>query len=154
MQSELINPFILGAHSVLEMVLGNPPQRGDLKLEKASITSDHINVLLGVTGQVVGHVIFSMSISTADRIASVMMGQKVTTFDQMAASAIAELCNMISGNGLLKLAEAGFVADLAPPTMIKGANVQVSTLSIPAIGVPLIIAEGEFKVTVALHQVK
>ncbi len=154
MQSELINPFVLAAHSVLEMVLGNSPTRGDLKLEKSSFTSDYVNVCLGVTGQVVGHVIFGMSLQTADQIASVMIGQKVTTFDQLAASAIAELCNMISGNGLLQLAEAGFVADLAPPTIIKGSNVQVSTLSIPAIGVPLILKEGEFKVTLALHQVK
>jgi chemotaxis protein CheX len=154
MQSELINPFVLAGHSVLEMVLGAPPERGELKLEKASFTNGQVNIVCGVTGQVVGQVMYGMSLHTADKIASIMIGQKVTTFDQLAASAIAELANMISGNGLLKLAEGGFVADLAPPTIVKGSNVQISTLSIPAIAVPFKLVEGEFVITLALHQAK
>jgi hypothetical protein len=35
--------------------------------------------------------------------------------------------------------------------VIKGTKVQISTLSIPAIAVPLMLPEGEFVVTLALR---
>jgi len=154
MQSELINPFMMAAHSVLETVLGHAPERGDPRLDKASTTSEQVNATCGVTGQVVGHVMIGMPLATADKIASSMIGQRVTTFDQLAASAIAELANMICGNGLLMLAEHGLVADLTPPTVIKGSNVQISTLTIPAIGIPLVLEEGLLVITIALHKAK
>jgi chemotaxis protein CheX len=154
MQSELINPFLVAVSSVVEMVLGKAPARGEPRLEKASFTTEQVNVFCGVTGEVVGQVMLGMSLQTADRIASAMIGQKVSTFDQLAASAIAELANMTCGNGLLKLSELGFNTDLTPPTIIKGSQVQISTLAIPAIAIPFTLAEGELVVTIALHRSK
>ena len=151
MKVEYINPFIVAATSVLEMVLGAAPSKGNLAMQPATFTSQQCNVVCGVTGQAHGQVIYGMSLITADKIASAMLGQPIKTFDQLAASAIAELGNMISGNALAKLSEGDYVCDITPPTIIRGTNVKISTLSIPAIVIPLDTVQGELFITVGLQ---
>ena len=154
MKVEYINPFVVASFSVLEMVLANRPVKGDLAMQPATFTSQQCNVVCGVTGQVHGQVIYGMSLTTADKIASAMLGQAIKVFDQLAASAIAELGNMISGNAMLHLSESGFVCDITPPTIIRGTNVKISTLSIPAIVIPVTTEQGELSITVGLQSRK
>lgn len=151
MKVEYINPFIDAAFSVMEMVLGNRPAKGNLAMQPATFTSQQCNVVCGVTGQAHGQVIYGMSLMTADQIASAMLGQAIKTFDQLAASAIAELGNMISGNAMSKLSEGSYICDITPPTIIRGTNVKISTLSIPAIVIPLDTAQGKLFITVGLQ---
>jgi chemotaxis protein CheX len=108
----------------------------------------------GVTGQIQGSVIYGMSLTTADQIASAMIGQPIKQFDQLAASAIAELGNMISGNAMLQLSEAGFICDITPPTVIRGSKVEISTLAIPAVVIPLEVTQGDITITVGLQTKK
>jgi chemotaxis protein CheX len=154
MKVEYINPFISSGQKILQAVINEVPGRGGLSMLPATFTSEQLNVAVGITGDVQGTVIYGMSLVTADRIASTMIGQPIKTFDQLAASAIAELCNMISGNALMLLSDAGFVCDIAPPTLIRGANCKISTLTIPAIVVPFTVSQGEFKITAGLKSRK
>ena len=97
-------------------------------------------------------VIYGMSIVTADKIASQMLGMSIVTFDELAASAIAELGNMITGNASSLLEEAGYVCDITPPSMIRGTKIQMSTLQIPALVVPVIMDIGQLEITVSLKE--
>ncbi|MCW3060606.1 MAG: chemotaxis protein CheX [Capsulimonas sp.] len=151
MKVEYINPFVEASFSVMEMVLGNRPIKGNLAMQPATFTSQQCNVVCGVTGQVQGQVIYGMSLQVADKIATTMLGQPIKVFDQLAASAIAELGNMISGNAMSKLSDAGFICDITPPTIIRGTNVKISTLSIPAIVIPITLEQGELSITVGLQ---
>jgi chemotaxis protein CheX len=151
MKVEFINPFIKAAISVTEMVLGNQPTKGDLAMQPSTFASHQCNIVCGVTGQVQGQVIYGMAMVVADKIASTMLGQPIKVFDQLAASAIAELGNMISGNAMSLLSEAGFICDITPPTIIQGSSVKISTVSIPAIVVPLHLTQGEISITVGLQ---
>lgn len=151
MKVEYINPFVLGASTVLEMVLGSSPEKGTIAMLPASFTSEQVNVVCGVTGQIHGSLIYGMSLQSADQIASAMLGQPIKIFDQLAASAIAELGNMISGNAMIHLSEVGYICEITPPTLIQGNNVRISTLSVPAIVIPLTTAQGPLSVTVGLQ---
>jgi chemotaxis protein CheX len=151
LKAEYINPFVIASFSVLEMVLGNKPTKGELAMQPTTFTSQQCNVVCGVTGQVQGQVIYGMSLSTADRIASTMLGQAIKVFDQLAASAIGELGNMISGNAMQHLSEAGWICDITPPTVIRGQQVRISTISIPAIVIPMSLEQGEISITVGLQ---
>lgn len=151
MKVEYINPFVEAAFSVMEMVLGVRPEKGSLAMQPTTFTSQQCNIVCGVTGQVQGQVIYGMSMSVADRIASFMLGQPIKTFDQLAASAIAELGNMISGHAMSKLSEVGYICDITPPTIIRGTNVKISTLSIPAIVIPMTTQQGEVSITVGIQ---
>ena len=151
MKIEYINPFIMAANSVLEMVLGAAPTKGAVAMQPTTFTSQQCNVVCGVTGQAHGQVIYGMSLTTADKVASHMLGQPIKTFDQLAASAIAELGNMISGHAMSKLSESSYICDITPPTIIRGKDVKISTLSIPAIVIPLETEHGEMFITVGLQ---
>ena len=151
MKVEYINPFVKAAISVIGTVLGVPPVKGELSMQPSIFTSQQCNVVFGVTGQVQGFVIYGMSLTVADRIASVMLGQPVKSFDQLAASAIAELGNMTCGNALMHLAEAGFECDISPPTIARG-QIEVSTLSLPAVVIPLGTSQGQLCILVGLEK--
>lgn len=152
MRVEYINPFLRASFGVLEAVLGKMPTKGELGMRPSVFTSQQCNVITGVAGRIQGQVIYGMSLITADRIASVMIGQPIRTFDQLAASAIAELGNMITGNAMALLAEAGYVCDITPPTIVRGSNVKISTLNIPALIIPMTLDQGLLELTVSLQE--
>lgn len=152
MKVQYVNPFAQGALSVIQQVLAIEPERGALSARPQLFTTQQINIVCGITGPVEGLVIYGMSMITADKIASRMIGAPVVTFDQLAASAIAELGNMISGTAMSMLASQGFNCDITPPTIIRGTNVRISTLDIPAIVIPLQLKEiGTVEVNVSLQ---
>ncbi len=152
MKAEYINPFVSAAAEVFQMMLGSTPQRGQLGARKGIFTSQQCNIVLGVTGQLEGMIIYGMSLMTADQIASQMLGTTIRTFDELAASAIAELGNMISGNALTKLSNAGYRCNLSPPSIIRGSSVRISTLEIPTLVVPLITDWGNLEINVGLQE--
>ncbi len=151
---KLINPFVAASYSVCSMMFGQAPERQPLSVMPQSITSHQVNAVVGVTGNIKGHVILGMSLPTADRIASAMIGAPIKVFDHLASSAIAELANMVCGNALLQISENGDICDLTPPTIIRGSKVQISTLAIPAIVVPLKLSMGELYIIVGLRHEK
>lgn len=153
MKVEYVSPFAEGAMSVFQMLLGVTPERGSLAARPQMFTTQQINIVCGVTGAIEGQVIYGMSMVTADKIASRMIGQPVVTFDQLAASAIAELGNMVSGNSLSLLSKSGYTCDITPPTIIRGSNVKITTLNIPALVIPLSLKDlGSFEINVSLQE--
>lgn len=153
MKVEYVTPFVSGAISVSEMLLGVTPSRGNLSARPALFTSQQVNVVCGITGPVHGHVIYGMSVTTADQIASKMIGEPIKTFDALAASAIAELGNMICGSSMQNLSSAGFVCDITPPTIIRGTNVRMSTADVPTLVVPLNLGDlGVLEINLSLAE--
>lgn len=153
MKVEYINPFVSGSSLVFEQILGNKPVPGKLSARPQLFTSNAINIVCGVTGDVAGQVIYGLSQPTALKIASRMIGQQCKEFDELVASAIAELANMISGNSITMLSQQGFTSDITPPTIIKGTNVRISSSDIPVIVIPLDIEGfGEVQTNVCLQQ--
>jgi len=152
MKVEYINPFVSATFRVIESVLGICPTKGELAMRPTVFTTQQCNVLMGVTGQVEGQVIYGMSLITADKIASMMLGQPVRTFDQLAASAIGELGNMITGNASSLLSIQGYQCDITPPSIVRGSNVKITTLAIPSLVVPIRLPIGEIELTVCLKE--
>lgn len=153
MKVEYVSPFAEAAVNVFTTLINCAPERGSLSARPQMFTSQQINIVCGITGQIEGLVIYGMSMITADKIASKMIGAPVVTFDQLAASAIAELGNMISGHSAALLMSQGFTCDITPPTIIRGTNVSVTTLDIPALVIPMNLPEiGAFEINVSLQE--
>jgi len=153
MKVEYVSPFVEATVKVMQTLLNKTPERGQLTARPQFFTTQQVNVVCGVTGDIEGQVIYGMSIVAADRIASEMLGSPVVTFDQLAASALAELGNMISGNSMTLLAGQGYTCDITPPTIIKGSNVKIATLDTPALVIPMRLADiGEFQINVSLKE--
>jgi chemotaxis protein CheX len=153
MKVEYVSPFAEASVHVFDMLIGCKPERGALSARPQVFTSQQINIVCGITGLIEGLVIYGMSMTTADAIAAKMIGSPVSGFDQLAASAIAELGNMVSGHSASLLAAQGYTCDITPPTIIRGTNVSVTTLGIPALVIPMNVPQiGLFEINVSLKE--
>lgn len=153
MRVEYVSPFAEAARTCFETLIGVSPERGGLSARPQLFTTQQLSILCGITGSVEGLVIYGMSMTTANKIAGRMIGAPVITFDNLAASAIAELGNMVSGNAASILSAAGYSVDITPPSVIRGSNVKVTTLNVPALVIPLELPDiGTFEVNVSLQE--
>ena len=96
MKVEYVMPFVQASMNVMQQVMSVSPERGQLCARPEVFTSQQLNIVCGITGDIQGQVIYGMSMTTADKVASSMIGQTIVQFDQLAASAIAELAAVVS----------------------------------------------------------
>lgn len=151
MRIEFVDPFVKAAYSVLSQVVADEPERGALAMRSNTFTSQQVTIMAGVNGDVEGTALYGMSLPTAQKIASAMMGEEGAQMDDMAWSAISELGNMITGNATRLLYEAGFESDITPPTVLRGTNIEISTKS-PALVVPITTKFGPIEINVAIAE--
>lgn len=152
MDVKLLNPFVQAAVEVLKAEVGAEVSRGDVSLQKSSLTSDDITVLLNLIGDVYGVVMYGMSMSTGLGMVSNIMGQKFGELSPLAQSGVAELGNVISGRATIRFAEAGYKSNISTPTVLIGSGIQISTLDFPRIVVPLETEHGCFTAHLALKE--
>ena len=150
MKVEFLNPVIQAATEVLESELGTETERGNLRLQKSSTTTDEVTALVGVTGTVSGMVMYSMSQATALGIASRLMGQEFDDFDDLAQSGIGELGNVITGRAGVLLSEAGYPSNITPPALVVGKGTMVTTLDLNRLVFPLETDVGSLEVQIVL----
>lgn len=153
MKVEVIGPFAEQAAMVLEKELGAKPRRGDLSLKPSPFPASDLNVIIGVTGDIEGQVVYSMSLSTAQWIASTMMGMEADISDEIARSAINELGNMVTGRAMTALSRNGYSAIITPPSLFVGKDMIVTTV-MPILGIPLLFDDGRIDINVALREKK
>jgi chemotaxis protein CheX len=151
MKVELVEPFVRAGFLVIETVLNNRPVRGTLSMRRAVATTQQITIELGVDGVVAGNVLYGMSMTTAQKIASVMIGTPLASMDEMAWSAVSELANIITGRATQLLNDQGYECKISTPTVIKGWNVEV-TVAVPALVVPMVTMCGSLEINAALYE--
>jgi len=122
-----IDAFIEASIDVISKVTESQVQVGKVYEKTIPYASDTVVVLIGLTGMARGNATLSLSANAACHIASVMMGgMPVPELDEIAKSAIGELCNMILGTSAMLLSRNGVIIDLTPPTVLTGENIQLS----------------------------
>lgn len=151
---EFISPFVTATIKVLESETGRQisVQKGQLTIETSSHTCQDVTVLIGVIGAVQGVVMYGMSERTSKNIVSALLNERVVVFNEMVESAIAEMGNVITGIASADLEKAGYASTLAPPTVITGRGVIISTINIKRLQIPLITEYGEIEIGVALRE--
>ncbi len=152
MKAEYIEPFVQAAFEVIEKLIGEHPARGALALREKTFTSQQVTIVVGVTGPVQGQALYGMSIVTATKIASGMIGNQMPSLDEMATSAIGELGNMITAHAATRLAAKSIICNITPPSVLRGMNIEVSTF-VPAVVVPILTGYGKIEVNVSLSEV-
>lgn len=159
MKVEYLNPFIQSTTWVLKE-LGST---GDTKLGSISVAPNpHVGsgvvVVIGLTGQLAGRVLYDMERQTASNLAAVMMGDGSAPpeFGPMVRDAIGELGNMVSGNAATRLHEAGYKVDITPPMVVTGSELTLTNLGELSICliVPLQTPCGVISVNLAVKEVR
>lgn len=149
MKIEFIEPFVKAGLDVINIYIPAPIQRGPLSVRHTTFTTEDVNIVAGVDGDVCGSAIYAMPIETAIRFASSMLGEQLTVMDELSWSAITELGNIITGHATRLLYDAGLHCHMIPPAVIRGANMEIST-SVAALVVPLYTQSGVFEINVAI----
>ena len=152
MDAKLLNPFIQAAVEVLKTELGTDVIRGEVSLQKSSLTSDDVTVLINLIGDVYGVVMYGMHTDTCLNLVSKIMGQDFTELNSLAQSGVAELGNVISGQATIRFSEAGYKSNISTPTLLNGNGIEISTLDFPRIVVPLETHLGVVTVHLALRE--
>jgi chemotaxis protein CheX len=151
MNVKFLNPFVSSAFDVFSMELHEAVERGNLCLENDLYVTDDVTVVLSLIGAVEGTVFYSMSAQSALQLSSALMGETFTTFNKLAQSGVAEVGNVITGRASMKLAEAGYDANISTPSLIIGKGATISTLEYPRLIVPLVTSKGIITIHLALR---
>lgn len=152
MNVKFLNPFIDAAYEVIQVETGIKMQRGGLNLINEDYLTNDVTVIISLVGDVEGNVFYSMDENTAVSLASAMLGEQLDSFNNLAQSGVAELGNVITGRASIKLSEAGFEANISPPTLLTGSGGIISTLDFQRLIVPMNCDFGTIEIHLALRQ--
>ena len=120
---EYINPFLMAATSVIKDICQVDMKIGRPYVKTTEFASDSVIM---------------------------MMGMPVTALDDMSASAINELGNMMMGNAATILSTKGIAMDITPPTLCRG-NVYLKQSYSQNICVPLTSDEIHMELDIAIN---
>ena len=148
---ELINPFLATAKKILSEVCFVEVAIQKPNLKEAAFTSNHWVIIVGVTGQLHGHVLIAMTEKQACAIASKMCMTEIKAIDDFASSALSELGNMIMGNASTVFSSSGIGIDITPPTLSHG-EVSFTSNYTKSLCVPMVFDGGGIDLFLALKQ--
>lgn len=151
MNVQFLNPFVEAAADVLKAEVGIEVRRGALTLQKSTMTTDDVTVLIHMVGQVYGVVLYGMKTETGLKMVSKILDQEMSVWDSLAQSGVAELGNVITGRATVRLSQAGYNSNISPPVLITSNGAQLSTLDFPRVVVPLETDLGDITVHLAIR---
>lgn len=151
MKVDQVNAFIKASTEVLNNFVTNKFSVGKPYVRQNPFPTNEVVIMLGITGDIKGQAVLSLSEGLAKHVASgMMMGMPVDELDEMAKSALSELGNMIMGNSATLLFNAGYHVDITPPSLLKGSRIEMSTSGMETICVPLISEDGEIEFDIGM----
>lgn len=117
MTDNLYTPFLEATRNVFQLML----DLSDIAESSAEAfeCGDEVDVSIGVTGDLVGEVIYRFPRETSLYMVKIMSGMEIESIDDFVTSAISEIANIISGNVLTMLAAEDMKCDILPPVLKK-----------------------------------
>lgn len=154
MEAAVINQFLAATVSVLrDHFMVGIQQNGQPHAVRGEEALEEVTVLIGITGDLEGHFLLGCTTNAALGLARNMMGnQEYPGFDELCASALAELGNMIAGTTMTRLSGLGHACNLLPPTVIRAEHALLK-LSVPVvIKLPLDTSVGSLAACIGLRE--
>ena len=98
MDVRYINPFLAAVKNVFDTMIGIP-----FTLEKPNLKQDlaplfEISGIIGISGEVRGCVVISLSKGVALQLSSALLDEQLTEIDEDCTDAIGEIANMVAGD--------------------------------------------------------
>lgn len=115
---------------VLVQVLDGEVKRGQLSLVQSPVEILEVAVILGLTGDYEGRILFEFGHSTALKIAVAMnFGEPFEELDSMARATLSELGNLIAGRFVSLHNDSGGELHISPPILMCGIGMRSSDQS-------------------------
>jgi chemotaxis protein CheX len=123
MNAKHVNAICRATESILSNHFGLVVTTLKPRVEQSAVPSNHVSVILGVSGQLNGQIICSIDMQTAKNIVGVMMGgMTIDELDDMGWSAIQEFGNWIAGTAATELSKEDIIIDVTPPMINEGTS--------------------------------
>jgi chemotaxis protein CheX len=118
MRMDLIQPFIGSLDAVLAEMMKTPATIVDLTMEEEGYRRKGTAAAVSFKGQIEGRVILDMEPRAAAQVASYLAGSDVDPGEQIVTETVCELANMVIGNAVTQLNDAGFRFKVLPPEIL------------------------------------
>ncbi|OEH85605.1 hypothetical protein BHU72_02055 [Desulfuribacillus stibiiarsenatis] len=116
-------PFIRAFSSIAKQQFGQNVHIGELHKGESQITTKDVSIIVGVTNELVGQIIFGMEQDCSKAIVKAMMGGiEVSELDDMGRSALQEYFNWVCGNAAANFIDYDppYTIDITPPIISIG----------------------------------
>lgn len=154
MKAEYINPFYMATKDVFSAMLDLETSRGQMDIVEDLIAGKEANVIIGMTGDLSGSILFSFSKEMTLKMVKIMSGMDMENLDSFVTSALGELANIISGNAVTNFTESNINCDIVPPQIIVGENKSLSMAAEKALRLPMKTDIGEFEINISVKERK
>ena len=119
--------FVQATVEVLQDLLEQKLHPTPIETVDSPVAVLEVAVIVGITGNLEGRVLFEFSSRTALEIASVMnFGERFDEFNSMVRSTLSELGNLIAGRAVTLLNDSGADLHISPPILMCGLGMRSS----------------------------
>ncbi|HHV38859.1 MAG TPA: chemotaxis protein CheX [Tepidimicrobium sp.] len=154
MKVEHVNAFYVATQEVFKTMLDLGVEKGELRIVEDMVSSKDANVLLGITGDLKGSILFGFPNDMALKMVNIMSGVDMDKIDTFVSSALGEIVNIIGGNAVTSLSNYNYMCNIAPPQIIVGKYKSISMASERSLLIPLNTEIGKFDVNIFLAETK
>jgi chemotaxis protein CheX len=151
MRMELIQPFINAADAVFAESLQAPTKILDLSMEEDTYRRKGVAALIAIKGDIEGRVILDLAPEVAIRVASALSGGPVTESEQVVRETVCELANMVIGNSVTLLNDAGFRFKVFPPEIHMSEEGLSGNVETEAMVICIETPCGQIYLNIAMH---
>jgi len=150
MDARYINPFLKAVKNVFDTMINVPFTLGKPSLKRDKVPSYEISGIIGITGEVSGCVVVSLSKGIALQLASALLDEQIKDVNDDCTDAIGEIANMVAGDAKKDFPKGN--TSISVPTVVIGTHQVAYPTSIPIISIPCVTSGGELTIDVALKE--
>ena len=150
MDPRYIQPFVAAAKRVFETMIEVPLSLGKPSLKRGNEVPYEISGIIGLSGNVSGCVVISLSREVAFQLVSALVGEPVTEMNEDCTDAIGEIANMIAGNAKTDFPGTGNA--ISVPSVVIGKHKVSYPSGIPIIFIPCRTTQGEMIIEIAIKK--
>lgn len=137
---------------VMVQVQDGPVSLGDGEQLTAPVDVMEVCVILGLTGDLEGRVIFEFGAADALSIVGAMnYGETFTTMDSLARATLCELGNLVAGRALTLFNDQGGNMSLSPPMLLCGLGLRTDDQN-PVLRFQVRTGSGNFYINLSTRQ--
>ena len=118
---DLLTPFSNAASQTFKLLLDlDVATESNLPVEKQEGDKEKVVIMIEITGDLAGQVMYSFPKDTTLEMVKMMSGMEFNEIDEFVKSALGEIANIISGNAMTGLSQSQVMCDIRPPKIIDG----------------------------------
>lgn len=150
MMDGVFTPFSKATCDVFKLLLDLDVSAGAPQtLMAVADAEDKVNIVIGVTGDLSGQVLYRFPKETTLEMVRIMSGMEIGEIDDFVTSALGEIANIISGNAMTGLSEQKVVCDILPPRVIVGGDKPMEDAPVMSTRVTTPIGDVELSIQVS-----